>query len=64
MDESGTDDAEYRRKMVSSGRKVAGAIWSLVKTRSLQFECAKVLHEAVGQLYGEKMKALELGLRR
>ena len=44
LDESGTDGAEYSRKMVS-GRRVAGAIRSLVNTRSLQLECAIGLHE-------------------
>ena len=42
MDESGTDEAKYSRKVVS-GRKVAVAIRSLVSARSLQLECARVL---------------------
>ena len=29
------------------GRKVAGAVRSLVNARDLQFECAKVLHETL-----------------
>ena len=46
LDESGTDEAECSRK-VASGRRVAGAIRSLVNARSLQLECAKVLHESL-----------------
>ena len=42
--ESGTDGAECNR-MVASGRRVAGAIWSLVNARDLQLQYAKVLHE-------------------
>ena len=30
---------------MASGRRIAGAIRSLVNTRDLQFECAIVLHE-------------------
>ena len=30
-----------------SGRRVAGAIRSLVNGRSLQLECARVLHESL-----------------
>ena len=37
LDESGTDEAERTRKVVS-GRAVAGAIRSLVNPRSLQSE--------------------------
>ena len=44
LDESGTDEAECTKK-VASGRRVAGAIRSLVNPRSLQLECARVLHE-------------------
>ena len=44
MDESGTNEAECSRKMVS-GRRVAGAIRSLVNARSLQLEGTRVLHE-------------------
>ena len=40
LDESGTDGAECSRK-IASGRKVAGAIRSLVNARSLQLECAR-----------------------
>ena len=46
LDESGTDDAEFSRK-VANGRRVAVAIRSLVSTRSLQLECARVLHETL-----------------
>ena len=49
---------ECRRKVVS-GRTIAGAIRSLVNARSLQLECARVLHESLVVLvltYGsEKM---------
>ena len=44
LNESGTDRAECNRKM-ASGRRVAGAIRSLVNTWDLQLECARVLHE-------------------
>ena len=40
LDEYGTDGAEC-------SRKVASAIRSLVNTRDLQLECAKVLHETL-----------------
>ena len=33
--------------MLVSGKKLAVAIRSLVNDRDLQFECAKVLHEAL-----------------
>ena len=46
MDESGTDGAESSRK-VASGRRVAGAIKSLVNGKDLQLECAKVLHKTL-----------------
>ena len=46
MDKSGTDGAECSRK-VALERRVAGAIRSLVNARSLQFECAMVLHESL-----------------
>ena len=46
MDESGTDRAEYSRKLLS-GRRAAGAIRSLVNARDLQLECARVLHETL-----------------
>ena len=44
MDESGTDGAECSRE-VKGGRRVAGAIRSVVNTKDLQIECAKVLHK-------------------
>ena len=44
--ESGTDGAECSRKVVS-GRRFAGAIRSLINTRNLQLECARVLHETL-----------------
>ena len=43
LDESGTYEAECSRK-VASGRRVAGAVRSLVCARSLQLERARVLH--------------------
>ena len=46
LDESGTNGAEYSRKVVS-GRRVAGAIRSLVNARKLQLEYARVLHETL-----------------
>ena len=46
LEESVTDDAEFSKK-VASGRRVAGAIWSLVNAGSLQLECARVLHESL-----------------
>ena len=44
MVESGRDEAECSRK-AASGRKVSGAIRSLVNARGLQLECARILHE-------------------
>ena len=46
LNESGTDEGECSRK-VASGRRVAGAIRSLVKSRSLQLEFTRVLHESL-----------------
>ena len=46
LDESGTDEAECSRKETNE-RRVAGAIRSLVNTRNLQLECAKVLQESL-----------------
>src|SRR5678815_1004425 len=46
LDEKGTDDAECSRKVVN-GRKVAGAIKSLVNVKGLSLECARVLHEGL-----------------
>ena len=45
MDESGTEEEECSRK-VAGGRRVAGAIRSLVNARSLQLECDRVLHDS------------------
>ena len=41
---AGTDEAECSRK-VASGRRVAGAIRSLVNARDLQIERARVLYD-------------------
>ena len=46
MDELGTDGAECNR-MVASGRRVTGAIRSVVNSRDLQLECARILHETL-----------------
>ena len=46
LDESGTDEEECSRK-AASGKRVAGAIRSLVNARSLQLECVRVLHESL-----------------
>ena len=46
LDVSSTDKAEYHKKAVS-GRRVTGAIMSLVKAKDLQLECARVLHETL-----------------
>ena len=46
LDESGMDEAECSWK-VASGRRVAGAIRCLVNDRSLQLECARVLHDTL-----------------
>ena len=46
LDESGTDGTGCSRK-VGSGRRVTGAIRSLVKDRDLQIERARVLHETL-----------------
>ena len=54
--ESGTDKAECSRK-VASGRRVTGAVRSLVSARDSQLECAKVLHEKLlvpVLMYGSK----------
>ena len=58
MDESGTDEAECSRK-VASGRRVAGAIKSLVNVRSLQIECARGLASVIaGACYVLEFKYL------
>ena len=41
FDESGTDGAEYHRK-VASGKRVAGAIRSLINVTSSHLECIRV----------------------
>ena len=46
LDEVSTDGVECSRK-VASGRRVAGAIRSLVNARDLKIECARVLHETL-----------------
>ena len=46
LNESGTDGAECSRKE-ASGKRVAGAIRSLVNARELQLECARVFHETL-----------------
>ena len=46
MEEVGTNGAECSRR-VANGRRVAGAIRSLVNARDLQLECARVLHETL-----------------
>ena len=55
LDESATDDAECRMKVVS-GRRVAGDIKSMIKAKGLQFEFEKVVHEALltSVLYGSE----------
>ena len=57
----------FSRK-VASGRRLAGAIKSLVIARDLQIECARVLHETLlvaFLTYGsETMRELELRLYR
>ena len=47
LDESGTDESEYSRKVVVSGWRVAGTIRFLVNAWSLQLGCAKILHESL-----------------
>ena len=46
VDEKGTDDAECSMKVVN-GRKMAGAIKSLVDAKGISLECARVLHDAI-----------------
>ena len=56
MGKSGTDWAEYSRKVVS-GRRVADAIRSLVNVKDLKFVCVIVLHETLlvpVLMYGSK----------
>ena len=61
MNESGTAEAECPRK-VKSGRKVAGAIRSLVNARNLQLECPRVFDEtllAPVRMYGSETTKLK-----
>src|SRR5678815_5767524 len=46
LDDKGTDDAKCSRKVVN-GRKLAGAIKSLVDVKGLSLECARGLHEGI-----------------
>ena len=46
LDEYGTDEAECSMK-VASGRRIVGAIRSLVNARDLQLECDRILHETL-----------------
>ena len=46
MNESGTDGAEFSRKL-ARGRRVAGVIRPLANARDLQLQCAIVLHETL-----------------
>ena len=46
LNKSGTDGVECSRKMVS-GKRVAGAIRSLVNVRDLKLECARFLQETL-----------------
>src|SRR5678815_3157944 len=66
LDEKGKDDAECSRKVVN-GRKVAGAIKSLVNAKGLSLECARVLHEGC-LLYtsdaADERSSVDLGGRR
>ena len=59
------DKSECSRKK-ASGRRVAGAIRSLVNARSLQLECARVMFlcMVVRQLYEGRRGRLGLGLYR
>ena len=73
LDESGRNEAECSRK-VTSWRRIAGAIRSLVNARSLQLDYTSVLHESlvvpallimvVIQGYGGRSRDLGLGLHR
>ena len=61
MNEKGTDDAECNRK-VSNGRKMAGAIKTLVNAKGLDIECTRVLHEAMlvqALMYGSEVMVWE-----
>ena len=71
-DESGTDNAEYCRK-VASRRKAASVIMFVVNVRGLQLECARMLHESLlvhvllcdsETMIRREKESLGLGLRR
>ena len=67
LDESNTDGAKCRRKMLS-GRKIASAIRSLVNARGLQLENPRVLRDSlllpVLLRHGGRRKIISLGLYR
>ena len=72
MDESGTDEAEYSRK-VASERRVAGDIMSLVNGRDFSLSVLEAcmrhclylfLCMVVRQNYGRRRRDLEIGLYR
>ena len=46
LDESGTNEVEYSRQ-VASGIRIVIAVRYLGNARSLQLECARVLHESL-----------------
>ena len=46
LDESSIDEAKCHRKL-ASGKRVPGAIRSLVNATGLQLKCASVLHETL-----------------
>src|SRR5678816_842231 len=46
VDEKGPNDAECSMKVVN-GRKMAGAIKSLVDVKGISLECARVLHDGM-----------------
>src|SRR5678815_5467279 len=62
LDEKGTDDAECSRKVVN-GRKVAGAIKSLVNVKGLSLECARVCLLYTSDAADER-SSVDLGGRR
>ena len=70
LDESGTNEAESRRK-VTSRRRASGVIRSLVNVRHLQLECARVLHANCKEKERSRIGAVQmdnpkgsLGIRR
>ena len=46
LNKSGINEVECSRKLLN-GRRVVGAITSLVNASGLQLECARVLHESL-----------------